>query len=392
MLVDLAALAVIAAGPFEVRRWQQLALCGGIVACGLVAAELAREVERRRRWFAGVPHINFSSVWTLAGALVLPPALAGLVAAALYGHLWLRCTAHLPGMRLSRMVFNASNVVLSCQVAAWATEATGLWPFALDRGAAMLACLLLVVMLYYATNSAIAAITVALVSTERSFVLLMGPLHENMLELATLCIGAIAGLIFETVPPLIVLLFLPLYALHKSALMRQLEHAATMDTKTGMLNSSNWHAVANAELKRARRDGTELGILMIDLDYFSRVNDTLGHQAGDDALSAVARQIRKTVPRDDLCGRFGGEEFVVVLPCCDAERTREIAERVCRAVADLDVVATAANTVFSVTVSIGAATYPGRGTELSDLLFAADLALYASKDAGRNRVSMLDPS
>ena len=131
---------------------------------------------------------------------------------------------------------------------------------------------------------------------------------------------------------------------------------------------------------------------MLDVDHFKRVNDRFGHLAGDVVLKAVAEAISEHVRDYDSVGRFGGEEFVVLLPGATETDVLPVAERVRRAVMALEVeVATASGprVVQGLSVSIGAAVYPSGGTVLERLLHVADSALYQAKNSGRNRVVAL---
>ncbi|MFE0024092.1 GGDEF domain-containing protein [Amycolatopsis sp. NPDC059021] len=392
VFIELLALAAVALGAVLVPATGKDLLEGGVViGLGVLAAEMANEVERRRRRFSDTPHVNFSSVWTLAGALVLPPALAAVVAVVLYAHLWVRCWRGVPGLYVSRTAFNVSNVIVSTQAAAWAVRELDIVSGALDRGVLGAAGVLAIIALYYVVNSAIAAITIALAGADRTARRLLGRLNENILELATLCLGAATALLLAWHPWLALLMLLPLYALHRSALIRQFEHAATTDSKTSLLNAASWRAIAQAELDRARQHGTTAAILMIDIDHFRKVNNTYGHLAGDDALRALGETLRAMVRSNDLCGRFGGEEFVVVLPgCASADDVLAVANRIRERIASTPVTAQSTGATFSVTVSIGAAYFPATGMSLDELLLAADNALYGAKDAGRNQARVVE--
>ena len=130
---------------------------------------------------------------------------------------------------------------------------------------------------------------------------------------------------------------------------------------------------------------------MIDLDHFKKINDTYGHLTGDDVLAAVAVAITGSVRRGDIVGRFGGEEFVVLLPAIGRADVLGIAERVRQAVGELNlVISTEAGSarVSGLSVSIGVARYPDSGASLDDILRSADAALYRAKDGGRNQVAV----
>jgi diguanylate cyclase (GGDEF)-like protein len=178
--------------------------------------------------------------------------------------------------------------------------------------------------------------------------------------------------------------------LHRHVLLKQLEIAAATDEKTGLLNTTGWHRLATRELARAgRTSGATLGVLMIDLDHFKRINDTYGHLAGDVVLKEVAAAIGAAVRDYDSVGRFGGEEFVVLLPEVAETAVVVVAERIRTAISVLTVrvdLGDAPVLVTGLSASIGVATYPDAGTAVERLLASADAALYRAKSSGRNKV------
>jgi two-component system cell cycle response regulator len=157
---------------------------------------------------------------------------------------------------------------------------------------------------------------------------------------------------------------------------------ATRDSLTGLLNHRSVLEALQEELARSARTATSLGILMLDLDYFKAVNDTYGHMAGDTVLVEVASRISGTVRSYDKVGRFGGEEFLVVLPDCSELMLRRVAERIRAHIAGMPVISEFAN--VDITVSIGGATAANRHTESGVLIRLADAALYSAKERGRN--------
>ncbi|MFM0737479.1 diguanylate cyclase [Paraburkholderia xenovorans] len=162
---------------------------------------------------------------------------------------------------------------------------------------------------------------------------------------------------------------------------------AATDPLTGLSNRRVLDNRLDEEWRRARRNGTPLTALFIDIDHFKQFNDTYGHASGDEALVAVAECISATVRRSiDLVARYGGEEFAVLLPDTSAEGALVVAEKIRRNVQGLAIIRSDGET-SRVTVSVGCATFvPADGTTALDLLAAADRQLYAAKAAGRNRV------
>jgi diguanylate cyclase (GGDEF)-like protein len=173
---------------------------------------------------------------------------------------------------------------------------------------------------------------------------------------------------------------------------QQLAAAARTDPKTGLLNATAWQREADAQVTRALRGSAPLSLLLVDVDHFKQVNDSHGHLVGDDVLRALATELRQQVRESDVVGRFGGEEFTVLLPQTDSDGACRIAERLRSGAGLLSVAADpATDTRISVTVSIGVAVLGEHGSGLFELLAAADLALYRAKEAGRNQVRMYAP-
>jgi diguanylate cyclase (GGDEF)-like protein len=176
----------------------------------------------------------------------------------------------------------------------------------------------------------------------------------------------------------------------------QLLAKARMDTKTGLLNASTWESEAEREIARAVRTHSPLCVALLDLDHFKKVNDTHGHLVGDKALRAVSGVLREQMRSYDLAGRFGGEEFAVLLPQTREAQALTIAERLRTVVAALSVPVgedDLAAARVQVTVSIGVAALDRDGAaELTALLAAADAALYRAKQAGRNRTCLASDS
>jgi diguanylate cyclase (GGDEF)-like protein len=169
---------------------------------------------------------------------------------------------------------------------------------------------------------------------------------------------------------------------------------ATTDPLTGLFNRRAFNEGYAREFERSRRlsmggrDGNNLSVIMADVDYFKKFNDTYGHQLGDEVLKMVGTVLLGVARRaTDIVARYGGEEFVMVAPDTSAENARAIAERI-RATLEKTPVNSASGPLH-VTASFGVATYPGCGaTTVESLVEQADEALYAAKKNGRNRVEM----
>ena len=168
-------------------------------------------------------------------------------------------------------------------------------------------------------------------------------------------------------------------------LRETLRNQSIRDPLTSLFNRRYLEETLERELRRAERSRGTLGVVMIDLDLFKQFNDTFGHDIGDTLLRDFGRLLQSTVRGGDVACRFGGEEFMLILPETDIEITRQRADRIREAVKHL-FVAHRDHSVGSVTISAGVAAYPEHGTTGEALVQAADAALYRAKNAGRDRV------
>jgi len=171
----------------------------------------------------------------------------------------------------------------------------------------------------------------------------------------------------------------------------QLDVLATRDELTGVHNRRQFLVLADREWSRCRRYEMAAALLMVDVDHFKDVNDEHGHLAGDLMLREIARAVGDTLRQPDLCGRFGGEEFIVFLPHADSLGALDAAERIRERVAQLSFEWKGQS--VGATVSVGMAALDQSHESLSALIQDADEALYAAKDAGRNCVrTVLSPA
>ncbi|MGA3216684.1 MAG: diguanylate cyclase [Acidimicrobiales bacterium] len=172
-------------------------------------------------------------------------------------------------------------------------------------------------------------------------------------------------------------------AWRNAQLYAELELRAMTDPLTGLLNHRWWDELAAREAARSGRAGTEIGILMIDLDHFKKVNDQCGHAAGDGLLRNVARAIQATLRTGDAAVRYGGEEFLVMLHDTDEVGAMRVAEAVQEVLTKLPA---PGNGVERVTASIGVAFFPRHGAVLEEVVNVADVAMYQAKAQGRDRI------
>ncbi len=395
LVVEAAALALcvvsLIGNPPDAAGAVPLAIVGVLA---VVHTELARGIERTRWRLREELHVDLSSTWIFAAAVLLSPGMAALAAVVVDAYSTMRTSGH--SRPLYRHVFSTATLMLA------ALAASSVMRYTADVGGSLFSGppfgvvpIVLGMLVFLTVNTCLVAGAIA-ISNPRTTTLssVVGEWDENLVELASYCLGAIAAAALIVNPWLVLLVLPPLLVLHRAVLVRQLAEQASTDDKTGLLNAAAWHNRAERELRR-RQSGPR-AVLVVDLDHFKEVNDRHGHLAGDEVLAAVADALRVEVRDRDVVGRFGGEEFVVLLGALGpgedgpAELTA-VAERIRRRIAALRVEMPTPDgplTVAGLTVSVGAALYPDHGRDVRSLMHVADTALYVAKRAGRNTVRM----
>jgi diguanylate cyclase (GGDEF)-like protein/PAS domain S-box-containing protein len=174
----------------------------------------------------------------------------------------------------------------------------------------------------------------------------------------------------------------------KKRLISTLNHLSTTDSITGLFNRRALNEMLKHELDRATRYESDLSLVLCDIDKFKRINDTFGHTAGDRALVAVAHVLRQTLRKSDILGRYGGDEFMIILPDTSLDGAKKLAEKVRQSVEELDM-ETPENKRIRFTLSMGVASRCAPDENIDTLVAFADTALYASKESGRNKVSTM---
>jgi len=369
---------------------QDLALFGLLLGCTAASVEMARKAGGER----GVLLMkDVQGVWELPVAILLPPFYA-LVAPIAQTALTQWRVRH--GL-LHRRVFTGAAVGLSYGAASVTFHSlSGLVPRnpggTLSHGTVWTALVLLSALVKWALNKAL--IITAVKGANRSANIRTAffggePLYNDAAEIciAILVTFGVAG------DPLLALAALPVVTLLQRSLSHvQLVSESRTDAKTGLLNAATWERESAVEVTRAVRTQSPLAIAMVDIDKFKAINDTYGHLAGDQVLKEIANTLNTMLRDYDLAGRFGGEEFSLLLPQTRAVDAFRIAERVRAGIAGLSIIAPGATggERVHVTVSIGvAALDSGSKRVLSELVAAADAALYRAKAGGRDQVQMI---
>jgi diguanylate cyclase (GGDEF)-like protein len=174
-------------------------------------------------------------------------------------------------------------------------------------------------------------------------------------------------------------------ALDNATLHRRATELSYHDALTGLFNRRYLEEALETEIRRAARYDLPLSVNMVDIDHFKLYNDAHGHTRGDEVLRIVARRLREQTRNADIVTRYGGEEFVIILPMTTKPHARLVAEKLRSAIASTVIAGSAEGEETGLTISVGVATFPSDSSTATGLLQAADAALYAAKDRGRNR-------
>jgi diguanylate cyclase (GGDEF)-like protein len=364
-------------------RSGDLRLCAVFVGCGAASVELTRRAGEREGLARDV-----YAIWDLSAALLLPPlyALVILLPRAALTEWRIRRTllhrraystaAYGLSYAAASLVFRSAVPALcggggsAGDAPAWITLAAGCGLVSM----AVQACLIL------PPVKATAAPGTRLRSLVLGREAVCNQVTELCLAVLTAFAAAHSALALVVALPLVIVL-------QRSVRHSSLAAAARTDAKTGLLNAGAWQREAAVEVARATPAQTPLAVAIADIDHFKAVNDTHGHLAGDAVLAAVSAAMRDLLRDCDLCGRFGGEEFALLLPRTTAAQALEITERIRQGISQL-AIPRDGTAAIRVTISIGVAV-PGQARRtLDDLLAAADHALYQAKRSGRDRVVM----
>ncbi|MBO0825631.1 MAG: GGDEF domain-containing protein [Actinobacteria bacterium] len=387
-------LAVTVASVFALRaEWNvhDIAVYLGLLGCGFVAIEATRSVLEAR---GGVGR-DLQTVWYLAIAIVLAhaPAYALLAPVPLTAYrLWRvrRTFAY-------RRVFSNATISLGYGAAAVAFHAV---PTAIAGGhpgtgihvltwTAMAACC---GALAWLINNGLLAGAMHLADRQTRLRDLFGN-AEGMVSDAIELSLAVSLTLVVAINPVLMALALPSVVLYRRYLMTgQLAAQSRIDASTGLLNAGAWRREAEVEVFRAFRARVPLALVMVDVDHFRNVNETVGRAAGDQVLQVIAKTLSDNLRAPGLVGRFGGEEFAIMLPRTHAAEARRIAERLRDHVAAESISiedGRHAGFMFRLTVSIGIAVLGQSRRALTELINDADTAVSEAKSSGRNRVCVV---
>lgn len=364
--------------------WRPVALL--MFAALMTAGAICIEASRRLGMPAGIGR-DLLSAWWLPVALLLPPVYALLIPIPTQALLQLRVRRTLLHRRA--LVSAAHGLAGAAASAAFHTVVpdplggSAQW---LTRLSAIIPAMVACAVLFTLINTVIVAVAAHSSAPGCRWHEHLRNREHLLLDLVELCLGVLVTIVCALTPALILVALPPVMLLQRSLVHQQLQAAARTDAKTGLLNAAAWQREADTEIARADRTGESIALLLIDIDHFKRVNDVYGHLAGDQVLIGVAGTLVSQLREYDVVGRFGGEEFVVLLPGADILEGCRVAERLRNRIRRLSVPAD--NDSVSVTVSVGVALYHTHGQDLLELLASADLALYRAKESGRDRICL----
>ncbi len=374
----------------------QLVRVGALAVLGIGYVEGAARVERIKHYLgAGTVFSDQMSVWLFAATLTVPPGWAALLVVVLYTHATWQRRRDDSGLPY-RAAFTAATVVLAV-VAASAVLSTADRGHVLTGGWRGPVLVVVALTVYTAVNFGVLLAGMWLTARPPSVRVLLPGTDVLGYEIATLVLGVVAAQFLLTTPALTPVVVLLAAMLHRSSLVKALNHRARTDTKTGLLSHPAWTEYAETALARAQARNTPFSVMFCDLDHFKAINDAHGHLVGDAVLTAAADCLRRELRDNDGIGRFGGEEFVVFLALGPGQAER-VADRVRAAIAALRPAPG-----VRVTMSIGLAHHQARargatpppppaGTdnqrnaELTAMVARSDAAMMAAKAAGRDRV------
>ena len=319
-----------------------------------------------------------SSAFLFAGVLLLPPGLVSVMC------LLLVIPGYLRNRRRDRLVkdaFNASNYLLAAQASAWIIHLAG-------GGGHFGPVNLMAVLVAVALNLGFGTVLVAgFLSLNLEAPFWTSPVWDPRFLAADAMIsamGALLGIIAAVTPWAVALALIPLVLPYWLLRNIHLVHMVDVDPKTGLYNHRYFQKRLPDLLLRQKGRHRPLSVLFADLDFLREVNNTYGHLAGDQVLKQVADVLLQHTRPGDLLARWGGEEFVIVLPDSDPELALGVAQRLCDAIANHAFSVAEAESIRC-TMSIGVASAPDKGWDPGCLVHEADQAMYRAKAAGRNQ-------
>jgi diguanylate cyclase (GGDEF)-like protein len=360
-----------------------------LLGCGLISVAATPRVVYRQ----GGMTRDFITVWVLPIAILLPPVYAMVTPIPLYvlTQMWVfRGVVYRRVFTVGAigLAYGAASVLFRAFPASFAGGAIGTGMHALTWAVAV------AIAEQVGRRGHQILIMGGIKLSDPSAKLIPQELNREALvaDFAEFDLGVLITIVVA-VSPVLAIFAVPTVLLVRRFMMHgQLLAQSRIDTKTGLLNAATWEQEAATEIARAVRTGIPLALALVDIDHFKLVNDTYGHLVGDKTLRAVTDALQSQLRAYDVAGRFGGEEFVILLPHAREVDALAVAERLRVHIADLAIPvddSDASGAFVRVTISVGVAALDGSRRELTDMLNAADAALYHAKETGRNKTHMV---
>jgi diguanylate cyclase (GGDEF)-like protein len=370
-------------------RWSQIVIFLALLACGAVALESTRVVSEAH----GTVLRDLQTVWYLAIAITLPPVYALLAPLPLTAYrLW-----RIRRGRVYRRVFSSATISLAygatCLVfhevpRSVAGASPGSDSHALIWTGVVAGCGALA----WIINNGLLLVAILLIDPQAGIRAMFGSREALTFDFTELSLAVSLSLVIA-INPVLMALGLPTIVLYRRYLMSaQLVMQARIDAKTGLLNAGTWQREAEVELLRASRANAPLALAMVVIDHFSEVNETAGQAVRDQLLRDIAVIMKDQLGGHDLIGRFGSEEFAILLPHTGRTEARRISERLRDHVAAEPIAIESgshAGYVFRMTVSIGVAVMDESRRALAELIGAAATALDQARRTGWSKVYVL---
>jgi diguanylate cyclase (GGDEF)-like protein len=360
-----------------------------LLGCSLISVAATPRVVYRH---GGITR-DFITVWVLPIAILLPPFYAMVTPIPIYvlTQLWVfRGIVYRRVFTVGAiaLAFGAVSLLFRAFPASFAGPAIGTGMHALTWAVAVAIC----EQVGRRSNQILIAVgikltdpTVRFAEQELNREALVADFAEFDLSILITIVVAVSAVLAIFAVPTVLLV-------RRFMMHGQLLAQSRIDTKTGLLNAATWEQEAATEVARAVRTGIPLALALVDIDHFKLVNDTHGHLVGDKALRAVTDGLRSQLRGYDLAGRFGGEEFAILLPHAREVDALNVAERLRVHIAGLSIPVRdndESGPFVKVTISVGVAALDGVSRELNDIIAAADAALYHAKETGRNKTHVV---